>query len=86
MPKAKNVEASKSVQFLVRLPSSMRSWLEKVANENGRSINSEILARLEKSKKDESAFRELQTIVEELWDRVEQLERDSHSHGDPNAR
>lgn len=72
------------MQFLMRLPSDMRDWLEKAADENGRSINSEIVARLEKSKTDQSAFQRMQEMVEELFERVGQLERDSHHHGDPN--
>ncbi len=62
----------------------MRDKLHELAEANGRSANSEIVSRLEKSMEDSSAFQQLQETVEELWERVENLERESHDHGDPN--
>lgn len=42
--------------FPLRMPPEMREWLQKAADENGRSLNSEILQRLKALKeKDEQS-------------------------------
>jgi Arc-like DNA binding domain len=79
VPKAKKSE-DKPIQILLRFPSGLRRWLSEKAKENGRSINAEVIARLESSKADNDAFQQLQDMVEQLWERVENLESESHSH------
>jgi len=72
------------VQILLRFPVGLRRWLEKKAKDNGRSLNAEVVDRLVKSKANLDAFQQLQETVEQLCERVENLESESHSHSDPN--
>jgi hypothetical protein len=77
VPKAKSI---KTIQFLLRLPSDVHDWITDAAQENGRSINSEILARLEKSKADSTIVKHLEEQVELLWDAITELQQKSHDH------
>jgi hypothetical protein len=48
------MEKSKPIKpTLVRLPDELKEWLKKRAAENFRSVNGEIVARLEESRKRE---------------------------------
>ncbi|WP_281502989.1 Arc family DNA-binding protein [Ancylobacter crimeensis] len=64
-------------KVMLRLPDGMRDRLAEAARENGRSMNAEIVSRLEKSL---DQFKTLEQLVEEveqsreLWGRVEDLE------------
>lgn len=47
--------SNKSPPFTVRMPEKLRKWLEEQAKKNYRSLNSELVARLEESKKEAAA-------------------------------
>jgi Arc-like DNA binding domain len=49
---------------MVRLPEKLRRWLERVAAENGRSMNTEIIYRLEQSVASEPELERLMARVE----------------------
>jgi ubiquinone biosynthesis protein UbiJ len=94
VPKAKKTE-DKPVQILLRFPSGLRRWLAETAEENGRSINAEVISRLEASKAKSDAFQQLQDEVQQLEGKVENLEERMNrrmdsleyafAHRDPNA-
>lgn len=46
---AQDTPVSKQEQFIVRLPDGMRDRIKEAAKENGRSMNAEIVQRLEAS-------------------------------------
>lgn len=58
---------------MLRLPDGMRDRIARLAADNGRSMNSEIIDRLEKS------F-EVDESLNELWLKFEALERMVHDH------
>lgn len=64
----KRVASRGSDQFMLRFPPGMRETIARLAAKNGRSMNSEILARLE------STF-EADDTLDRLWTKVEDLER-----------
>lgn len=55
MKLAKMKDASKTKPLGVRMPDALKDWLKKQALANRRSLNSEILARLEDSQRREQA-------------------------------
>jgi len=84
VPKAKKTD-DRPVQILLRFPSSLRDWLSQRASENGRSVNAEVISRLEASKADNSAFQQLQDTVEYLAEELENLKHEfRHRYDDPN--
>lgn len=60
-------------QLKLRLPSELKDRITKAAAENGRSVNAEILSRLDRSFDDDSNFNE-------LYDRVEVIEKMVYQH------
>ena len=60
-------------QFLIRFPEGMRDRLAKLAAANGRSMNTELVSRLEKSMADSENLNTLEIQVAELWTKVEEL-------------
>jgi predicted DNA-binding protein len=60
-------------QLLIRLPGDMRQRIASLAADNGRSMNAEIVAALEKHLESGDA-------IVELWARVEKLESKVHDH------
>lgn len=40
------MQSKKSTGFPLRMPQEIRDWLQQAADENGRSLNSEIVQRL----------------------------------------
>ncbi len=60
-------------QLLIRLPDGMRRRVASVAADNGRSMNAEIVAALEKHLDNDVS-------VIELWARLEELERKVQDH------
>ncbi|HTA99374.1 MAG TPA: Arc family DNA-binding protein [Bradyrhizobium sp.] len=74
-----------SEQFVLRLPDGMRDKLHELANANDRSVNAEIVNRLEKSMEHGGPFQQLQERVEYLEERLENLEHEfKHRYDDPN--
>lgn len=63
-------------QFVLRLPQGMRDRIKILADSNGRSMNAEIVARLEKSIESDSALLHALDMITDLCGRVEELERD----------
>lgn len=62
-------------RIMIRLPDGMRERLAKAASELGRSVNAEVVARLEKSFEDDSANEALSDAVAEHEERIANLER-----------
>jgi hypothetical protein len=63
-----------SDQFVIRFPEGMRDRLAKLAAANGRSMNTELIDRLEKSMVDSDNLKNLETSVAELWGKIEEIE------------
>lgn len=64
-----------SDQFVVRFPEGLRDRIRKAADANGRSMNAEIIARLEKSLQDDDQFipNELTSEVNSLRDQIDRV-------------
>ncbi|MFG1421738.1 Arc family DNA-binding protein [Roseixanthobacter liquoris] len=56
-------------KFMLRMPEGMRDRIAREAKSNGRSMNAELIARIEKTLEDDTA-------LAKLTDRVEELEAD----------
>lgn len=56
-------------KFMLRMPEGMRDRIAREAKANGRSMNAELIARIEKTLEDDTA-------LAKLTDRVEELEAD----------
>ena len=56
MPSSEGEELKDKEKFLVRFPSGMRSQISEISKRNHRSMNSEIISRLDKSLKQETSF------------------------------
>lgn len=72
-------------KVMLRLPSGMRDRLAVAARETGRSMNAEIVSRLEKSLDQYKTLEELVEkvgSVDELWTIVEALQARVDKHGD----
>jgi hypothetical protein len=61
-------------QFVLRYTPEMRDKIARLAKANGRSINSELIALLERALNHGDAVEELQGSMGEIYDRVEKLE------------
>jgi hypothetical protein len=64
-------KAQELTPVMVRLPEKLRRWLERAAAENGRSMNTEIIHRLEKSIASES---ELVRLLDRVAGRLQAVE------------
>jgi hypothetical protein len=69
-------------QFVLRYTTEMRDKIARLAKANGRSINAELIALLERALSHGDAVEELQTSTGELFDRVEKLESLVREHDD----
>ena len=74
MKKAVRPPGRGSDQFVLRMPDGMRDKIALAAKARGRSMNSELVDRLEKSMDDSDNVRDLENIVADLSDRIERLE------------
>jgi hypothetical protein len=63
-----------SDQFVLRMPDGMRDKIALAAKARGRSMNAELVDRLEKSMDDSDNLKDLENTVADLWERVERLE------------
>jgi hypothetical protein len=63
-----------SPQFVLRYTPELRDKIARLAKANGRSINSELIALLERALNHGDAVEELQGSMGEIYDRVEKLE------------
>jgi hypothetical protein len=67
-------------QYMLRFPEGMRENLAKLAASNGRSMNTEIIAALEKHLERDSDIKRLERKLGELWDSMLEIQR----HIDPS--
>jgi len=58
-------KAQRLTGVMVRLPEKLRRWMERAAAENGRSMNSEIIYRLERSVATEPELERVMARLEE---------------------
>jgi hypothetical protein len=65
-----------SDQFMLRLPDELRSKIKDVADRNGRSMNAEIVLRLERSIIFEDRYGPIEEIIKDIWGELESV-RDS---------
>jgi predicted DNA-binding protein len=73
---AKNAAPSDQAdRFLLRLPPGMRERIAEIAKESGRSMNAEIIARLERSLEADSDFELMKDLVAEHENRLEEIEK-----------
>lgn len=61
-------------KFVIRLPDGLRPEIAAVAYRNQRSMNGEIIYRLERSMSLELAISEKEKIISQLLSRIEELE------------
>ena len=69
-----------SPQFVLRYSPEMRDKIARLAKANGRSINAELIALLERALSYGDDVEQLQTSMGEIWDRVEKLEGKVSDH------
>jgi plasmid stability protein len=63
-----------SDQFVIRFPEGMRDRIANLAAAHGRSMNAELIDRLEKSMVDSDNLKNLETSVAELWVKIDEIE------------
>ncbi|MEW9614279.1 Arc family DNA-binding protein [Shinella sp. S4-D37] len=69
-------DPSEEVRFTLRLPAALRDRLIHKGKENGRSLNAEIVSRLERAIIEEDSFdKSIYDFTGELEERLEKLER-----------
>jgi hypothetical protein len=71
-----------SPQFVLRYSPEMRDKIARLAKANGRSINAELIALLDRALEHGDAVEQLQQSMGEIFDRVEKLERLVQDHDD----
>ena len=71
-----------SPQFVLRYTPEMRDKVARLAKANGRSINAELIALLDRALEHGDAVEQLQQSMGEIFDRVEKLERLVQDHDD----
>ncbi|WMT71273.1 Arc family DNA-binding protein [Bradyrhizobium sp. Ash2021] len=69
-----------SPQFVLRYSPKMRDQIARLAKANGRSINSELIALLERALNYGDDVEQLQGSIGEIFDRVERLESVVRDH------
>ena len=72
---AQDTPSRKLDQYIVRFPDGMRGQLKKAAKENNRSLNAEIIARLEDYNDSQSNSNSLDEIRETLIKHDEKLDK-----------
>ena len=73
-------------QFVLRYTPEMRDKIARLAKANGRSINSELIALLERALSHGDQVEQLQGSTGELFDRMEKLESLVREHDDLLSR
>lgn len=66
--------SDEEVRLTLRLPSSLRDRIAKEADKSGRSMNGEMVYRLEKTITDDDIVGRLDTEVAEIWGKLDQIE------------
>ena len=72
--KAKRPVGRGSDQFVIRFPEGMRDRIANLAAAHGRSMNAELIDRLEKSMVDSDNLKNLETEVAELWAKLDDID------------
>lgn len=62
-------------KFVLRMPDGMRSRIEVLASERHRSMNSEMIIRLERSFETTDRVTQLELLVQQLSGRIQELEQ-----------
>lgn len=65
-------------KFVLRLPDGLRPRIATVSQENNRSMNSEIIYRIERSLTLELALYEKKQVITQLLNRITELEAKAH--------
>jgi predicted DNA-binding protein len=71
----RKIAAAGGDQYMLRFPEGMRDKLAKLAEANGRSMNTEVVAAIEKHLQRGSDIEMLETKLDQLWSYVRQLGR-----------
>jgi hypothetical protein len=66
-------DVSDEVRLTLRLPAALRDRLTKEAGFSGRSLNAEMVQRLEKTLVDEDKVAELEDQMADLWGKMEDM-------------
>lgn len=73
-------DADEEVRITLRLPAALRDRIAKEANQSGRSMNGEIVVRLEKTLVDDDKLATVEEDLAELWRRFDDLEAKLREH------
>jgi len=60
-------------KFLLRMSTGLRDKIKAIADRNGRSMNAEIVARLERSIDFEDEYGSLEAVMIEVWKDIDEL-------------
>lgn len=66
--------SDEEIRLTLRLPASLRDRIAKEAEKSGRSMNGEMVYRLEKTIVDDDTVERHETEINELYQKVDQLE------------
>ena len=72
--------AEEEVRLTLRLPEAVRDRLVIKAKENGRSLNAEMVSRLERTIDEEDTYVNIYEYAGELEQRIEKIERKLWEH------
>lgn len=62
-----------SDQFMLRLPEDLRDRIRSIAERNGRSMNAEIVLRLERSISFEDEYGSIENAFKEVWGDIDEI-------------
>jgi hypothetical protein len=72
--------SSKQDQFVLRFPEGLRERIKAIADRNGRSMNAEIIMRLERSIDFEDEYGSLEAVMIEVWKDIDELKTKVTEH------
>ena len=72
--------ARQDPQLKLRLPEDLKDKIAKAAEKSGRSMNAEIVSRLEQSIDFEDEYGDLETVMREIWDDIDKLKAQVTEH------
>lgn len=71
----KKIAAKNADQYMLRFPEGMRDQLAALAEANGRSMNTEVIAALERHLQRGSDIEQLEAKLDRLWAFVREIDR-----------
>jgi len=74
------VDNDDEVRFTLRLPGRLRDRLLERGKADGRSLNAEIVARLERSVGFEDEYGDLETVMREIWTDIDKIKAQIEEH------